>query len=123
MVVLHLAPAGLSLLLLLAHFLRAGSPAPMIACLALLVLLFVRRPLARRLIQAGLVLGGIEWVRTLLVLAAERQRVGVPAGRLAAILGSVAAIALLSALLLQSARSRRHFTRPESHRDPALPAG
>jgi hypothetical protein len=73
--------------------------------LALVVLLFpalllVKRPWAARLTQVVLTLGAIEWVRTLLVLAAQRQAAGHSWVRLAVILGAVALVTLGSAFLI-----------------------
>jgi hypothetical protein len=106
---LLLAPAGLSLLILGAHFLRAVHPVLMVAALALLALLFVRRRWAARSVQAALLLGALEWVRTTLVLTGERASMGRPFGRMVVILGAVAAGCALSALLFRAARVRHWF--------------
>ena len=104
-----LAPAGLSLLVLGAHFLRAGHPALVVLALATFGLLFVRRPWAARTVQVALVLGALEWVRTSLVLTGERASMGRPFGRMIVILGAVAAVCALSAWLLRAERVRRWF--------------
>jgi hypothetical protein len=112
---LHL-PAALSLLLLGAHFLRVDAMTLVAVCIALCGLLLVARPWAARVIQAALVLGTLEWLRTLTVLAMQRQHAGLPWLRMAIILGVVAALALIAAWLLQTPRLRRRFgldgTRP-----------
>ena len=105
--VIRLLPVFLSALLLFAHFFRTG--AIYIAVLALLfpaVLLF-RRAWAARLVQFILVVGAIEWVRTLLFFVAERRAYGLPWGRLAIILGFVAVFTGGSALLFSFCRSLR----------------
>ena len=72
MIALQLLPVVFSLIVLGAHFQRAGNAALVgLVCIALL-LLGVRRPLAARVIQAVLVLGSMEWLRTLASLAAWR---------------------------------------------------
>ncbi len=109
MTALLLAPAGLSLLVLGAHFLRAGRPALVLVALALVGLLFVRRRWAGRAVQAALVLGAVEWVRTTVVLTGERVAMGRPYARMAAILGAVAAVCLGAALLFLTGRVRRWF--------------
>jgi hypothetical protein len=79
------------------------------ASLCLLALLFVRRPWAVRVMQLGLGLGTIEWVRTLLSLIALRRHAGEPYTRLGIILGSVAAVTALSALVFRSRTLRQRF--------------
>jgi hypothetical protein len=106
---LQLLPVVLSLLVLGAHFLRAGNVILVAAALALAGLLAVRRPWAARTIQAALVLGAVEWVRTLAGLVASRSRAGQPVARLSLILGCVAAVTGLSALVFRSARLRSWY--------------
>jgi hypothetical protein len=55
------------------------------------------------------VLGALEWIRALIVLARFRSDLGLPYVRLVAILGGVAAFALLSLLAFRSARARRWY--------------
>lgn len=95
-------PVVLSLLLLGAHFLRDGSRVGVLACLLLIGMLFVRRPWVVRLMQVALVLGTLEWLRTMYELAQIRALHGQPYGRMLMILGIVAAVALCSALLFHS---------------------
>ena len=70
-----------------------------ILCLALPGLLLIRRAWVARLVQVVLVLGSLEWGRTLLVLVAQRRDAGEPWSRLALILGVVTALTAASALL------------------------
>ena len=109
MTALLLAPAALSLLVLGAHFLRAGEIALVALAVGLLALLFVRRAWAARTVQVVLLLGTAEWVRTTLALTGERASMGRPYGRMVVILGAVAAVCVLSALLLLAPRARRWF--------------
>lgn len=102
------APA-LSLLVLGAHFLRAGSPLLTLGALGTLVLLFVRRRWAARAVQAVLVLGALEWVRALVVLTGERMSEGLPYGRLVVILGVVATVTAASALAFRGRTLRRWY--------------
>ena len=104
-------PAGLSALVLGAHFLRRGNLPLVAACLALFLLLFVRRAWAARVVQAALVLGALEWLRTLAVLLPERRAAGEPWVRLVAILGAVALVAVVGALLLETRALRARFGR------------
>ncbi|MEZ4648053.1 MAG: hypothetical protein R3E97_04560 [Candidatus Eisenbacteria bacterium] len=109
MLILQLLPAVLSLLVLGAHFYRAGDLLLVAPLPILLALLFVRRSWAARIVQGALVLGTFEWVRTLVILANYRAGVGLPYVRLVAILGVVALVCLLSALAFRSARARRWY--------------
>jgi hypothetical protein len=103
-----LAPA-LSAVVLGAHFLRAGRAAGVVASLALIVLLAIPRRWAARAVQAGLVLGAAEWIRTLLVLVAARREAHAPYTRLGVILAAVGAGTAASALVFESRRLRRRY--------------
>lgn len=106
---LLLAPVVLSLLVLGAHFLRTGNLLLVLAVLALLGLLGVRRRWAARTVQVALLLGAAEWVRTLVVLNAVRVQAGLPARRMVIILGCVALVTAVSALVFRTARLRRRY--------------
>lgn len=95
-------PIVLSLLLLGAHFLRYGNTLVVAGVVVMLVLLFVRRAWVARLMQLILVLGALEWLRTLVILVQGRIVLGVPYLRMAVILGVVIAITALAATLFQS---------------------
>lgn len=112
MTALQLIPAILSLLVLGAHFLRAGNVAALVLVFVALGLLAVRRPLAARLAQGALVLGALEWVRTLVGLATLRAAMGEPMLRMVLILAGVATFTLLSALAFQADRLRRWYRFP-----------
>lgn len=90
MIFLRLLPILVSGALLAAHFLRAGQVLLVLACLAFPFLLFVRKQWAVRIVQVILVLGGLEWIRTLLTLVAERAQTGQPWVRMSVILLAVA---------------------------------
>ena len=109
MTVLRLFPVALALLVLGAHFLRAGNLAAVAAALFAALLLFVRRPWAARALQVGLGLGALEWLRTLALLAGERRAAGVPYLRMTLILAGVAFATALSLLAFRSRRVREHF--------------
>lgn len=99
----------LSLVILGAHFMRYGNSVGVTGSLALIALLIVRRPWAARLVQVALVVGALEWVRTLYELAQARAASGQPFTRLVIILGGVAAMTLCAALLLQSPIMKRIY--------------
>lgn len=102
-------PIVLSLVVLGAHFMRYGNLFGVAGAALLLGLLFVRRPWVARLMQVVLVVGAVEWLVTLYRLAQFRAAMDQPAGRMIVILGTVAAVTALSALLFQTAALRRTY--------------
>jgi hypothetical protein len=106
-----LAPA-LAFAVLAAHFYRAGAWIAVAIVAALLPLHFVRAPWAARTLQACLVLGGLEWIRTAIQLVALRESMGQPWTRLAIILGSVALATALCALVFETRGLRSRFGLP-----------
>ncbi len=102
-------PIVLSFIVLAAHFLRAGSMVGVVCVIGFLAVLPFGRPWVARVAQAILVLGVLEWVRTLVVLAMSRQELGEPYLRMAVILGVVAAVTLGSALLFQTRTLRERY--------------
>ena len=71
---LQLTPVVLSLLVLGAHFLRASSSIMVAVVVIVLGLLAVPRRWAARAVQAALLLGTVEWMRTLADSRARRSR-------------------------------------------------
>ena len=98
-----------SILVLGAHFLRFGNWIGVFAAILLIALLFLRRPWVARLMQVVLVLGTLEWLRTMYELANMRALQGQPYGRMLVILGVVAAVTLCSALLFESKTSKKIY--------------
>ena len=94
-------PVVLSLVILGAHFMRYGNSAGVFVFSGLIALLFVRRAWVARLMQVVLVLGALEWVRTLYELVQVRAALGQPFIRMTLILGVVVAVSFCSALLFQ----------------------
>jgi len=109
--VLLYIPIVLSLVVLAAHFLRYGSSIGVFAALLLIGLLFLRQPWVPRVMQVVLVLGTIEWLRTMYEIAHMRSLHGQPYGRMLVILGIVAAVTLCAALLFQSATLKKIYGR------------
>lgn len=106
---LRLLPAILSLLLLGAHFSRHNLSLLIVVPLVLLGLLFLCEPWVARLVQWVLVLASLEWLRTAVVLALQRQDQGMPWARSAVILGAVCVFSLASALVFRSAGLRARY--------------
>jgi hypothetical protein len=109
MLLVRLSLPLLALLLLAAHFYRAGWLPLAALCAALTLLLAVPRPWAARTVQAALVLGAIEWLRALAAFASMRIAAGQPYLRLALILGGVAAFTLAAAWVFRHRSLRSRF--------------
>lgn len=109
---LKLFPVILSFLLLAAHFYRSGQLVFTALCLAMLLLLFLKKSWIPRLFQVVLLLGALEWLRSLYFLAAMRIAWDQPWTRLAVILGAVAIFTAISGLVFQS-RALTAMYRPD----------
>ncbi len=107
MTALALLPPVLSFLILAAHFFRAGQFAFSAVSLLFVALLAVPRPWAARTLQAGLLLGAAEWIRTTAFYVGLRRDAGRPWGRLAAILAAVTLLTALSAFVFETRRMKR----------------
>ena len=106
-------PVVISLLLLAAHFFRAGYVVLAGVFLAMPILLAIKARWVARLLQIVLVIGALEWIRTLVIFATARAAAGQSWTRLAVILGVVALLTLLSAMVFQGASlSRRYRLHP-----------
>jgi len=106
---IRLLPVLLSFLLLGAHFFRAGFPWLAYACVALPLLLWVRRVWVVRVIQVLLLAGGLEWLRSTIVLVSARRSAGESWTRLALILGAVVAFTVGSTLVFRSRGLRKRY--------------
>jgi len=106
-----LVPILLSCLALAAHFFRGGQVILMLIVCAVPLLLVVRRPWSTRLVQVILIIGALEWIRTLLQIRAVRMDEAREWHRMACILGSVALFTLLSALVFLLPGVKRSFSR------------
>ena len=107
---LHLLPVALALLVLAAHFYRAGLVFLVPVCIGLVVLSFIRLGWVPRVLTAALFLAAAEWLRTLVMLAGERIEAGQPYARLVAILAGVALATLLAAWPLRTTLVRRWYS-------------
>ena len=106
---LALTPIILSFLLLAAHFFRAGQLVLVAVALLLPLLLLVRKPWAARVMQAALLLGAIEWARTIMIFSLARLAAGQPYLRMVLILGAVALCTAGSALLFKTPALRNRY--------------
>jgi hypothetical protein len=108
---LRLSPVIFSLLLLAAHFFRGAHYAAVALMLLLLLSLLIRRDWVPLLLQGVLVLGAIEWLRTLITLVHMRMEFGAPWARLVIILGAVTIFTLASALVFWLPALRQRYRR------------
>ena len=111
MKILYFVIVVLSLLLLGAHFLRDGNEIGVALSVVPIALLFLRNPWTARAVQVILVLGAIEWATTLVGLLQMRAAQGLPATRLAIILGAVIVVTAAAALLFEAPAMKRIYRR------------
>jgi hypothetical protein len=98
--ILSIGMTILSALLIAAHFLRTGSYVLTVAGAVFPALLLFRNRTAVRVVQVLLILAAAEWLRTLVLIALEREALGEPWLRMALILGAVGALSGAAAVLL-----------------------
>lgn len=122
MIALQLAPVVLSLVVLGAHFLRAGNIVVVTVVVVVLGVLAVRRPWAARVAQSTLVFGTMVWCQTLVQLVVERTQSGKPAVRMAIILGTVVLVTFVSVLLLQVGALRQRYRIGQNPSQPNKPS-
>jgi hypothetical protein len=92
----------LSFLLLGAHFLREHLEFLAVIALLFPFLLFLKKAWIPRLFQITLLLGALEWIRSLYLYILLYQENGKSCTKLILIIGSVALFTALSALVFRS---------------------
>ncbi|NHZ85021.1 MAG: hypothetical protein GWP19_03970 [Planctomycetia bacterium] len=107
--ILRLLPVIFSFSILSAHFSRAGLPILSVLCLLMLFLLFIKRVWVARLIQIILILGSIEWIRSVFYYVNQRQTIGEPYLRLIIIIGVVALFTGLSTLVFRNKALKERY--------------
>jgi len=106
----RLLPVILSILLLAAHFFRAGDNLYVLVLLILLPLLVIKKSWVPWLLQVALVLGAVEWLRTLMFVAQMRIEFGMPWTRMAIIMGAVAMFTAFSSLVFRGKALRKRYS-------------
>jgi hypothetical protein len=106
----RLLPVILSFLLLAAHFVRAGDNVYAYALLIILLLLTLKKSWVPWLIQLTLVIGAIEWLRTLMFVAQMRMEFGMPWARMAIIMVAVAMFTAFSSLVFRNKALRKRYS-------------
>jgi hypothetical protein len=120
MAILLLFTVVFSVVMLGAHFWRAGKPLLALLCLGVLAFLGIRRRWAALIIQGLLWAGTAIWLGALWRAAAAKRAAGEPWGRLALILGAVAFFTALSSLVLEIPAIAA-FYRKKIDSDPIFP--
>ena len=100
MKLLRSIPAVLSCWLLAAHFQFHGLLPLVVACAALPLLLLIRRNWAVRVVQLALMVGALEWLRTIVACIEARQEEGRVFLRMTVILIGVELFTVIAAVLL-----------------------
>ncbi len=109
MILLRLIPVILSFLILGAHFSRDSQTILMIVSLAFPFLLFIKKPWIPKLFQITLLLGALEWLRSMYFYIEAYEQNGKSWTRLAFIIGGVALFTALSALVFRSKVVRNKY--------------
>jgi hypothetical protein len=73
------------------------------------MILSVGRTWSVRVVHIMLVLGSLEWLRSMMEFTLQRQQMGMPYERLIVILSSVAAFTMLAAVLLETPGMKRRL--------------
>ena len=107
---LRLLPVIISFLLLSAHFLRAGQMVLVFVSLILIILMLVRKNWVPWVMKLALLLGAVEWLWTLVVVAQMRIEFGMPWTRLAVILAAVALFTAFSSLVFSNKTLRKWYS-------------
>ncbi len=113
--ILRLLPVILAFGLLAAHFSRADMLPAVIVSLLTPFLLLIRKAWIARSIQILLVIGALEWIRSMFGYIQVRKEIGEDWGRLAIILVAVALLTACSALVFRgkSLKKRYHLEKSE----------
>lgn len=98
---LKLTPIYISALIMAAHFFRIRLDLIVVLSICFPFLLLFKTKWAVRLVQIILLLGAIEWIRTIYLLVNERITTGEPWIRLVIILGIVALFTGFSSLVFK----------------------
>jgi len=109
LIFINLLPVIFSLLLLSAHFSRNNITVLTYFCLLLPLALLIKHHISARFIQLILLLGTVEWLRTLFSLASQRMDDNQPWIRLVVILAVVAIFTLASVLVFYSKKLKNYY--------------
>ena len=100
--ILRLFPVIFSFLILSAHFSRGNLFILSIIFLIIPLILFIKQAWVVRLTQIILIIGSLEWIRSMFIYINQRQTIDEPYLRLVIIIGIVALLTGLSALVFRN---------------------
>jgi len=106
---LRLLPVILSFLILGAHFSRDNMTLLMVLALAFPFLLFVKKSWVPKLFQVALILGALEWLRSLYFYIQAYEENGQSWTKLLMIIGGVTLFTALSALVFNSKSLKERY--------------
>ena len=109
MIFLRLIPVILSFLILGAHFSRDNMSSLMMISLAFPFLLLIKKPWVPKVFQIALILGTLEWLRSLYFYIQAYEQSGQSWTKLLVIIGSVTLFTALSALVFNNKAIRKRY--------------
>lgn len=107
--ILRLLPVILAFGLLAAHFSRANMPPAVVVSLIIPFLLLIRKPWIAKSIQILLLLGALEWIRSMFGYIQVRKEIGEDWGRLAIILVTVAVLTACAGLVFRGKSLKKRY--------------
>ena len=107
--ILRLLPVILAFGLLAAHFSRADMLPAVIVSLLTPFLLLIRKVWIARSIQILLLMGALEWIRSMFGYISIRKEIGEDWGRLAIILVSVALLTACAGLVFRGKSLKKRY--------------
>ena len=107
--ILRLLPVILAFGLLAAHFSRANMPPAVVVSLIIPFLLLIRKPWIAKSIQILLLLGAVEWIRSMFGYIQVRKEIGEDWGRLAIILVTVAVLTACAGLVFRGKSLKKRY--------------
>ena len=105
----RLLPPIISLLLLSAHFSKLNMMLLSFIFIGLPFLLFIKKKWSARIIYILLIIGSLEWIRTIFHYVNQRQSVGEPYFRLIIIIGVVAIFTAFSTLVFRNSKLKERY--------------
>jgi len=107
--IVRLLPVILSFGLLAAHFSRANMFPLVLVSLAIPFLLLIRKAWVARGIQVLLLIGAMEWIRSMLGYIGVRKEIGEDWSRLAIILVAVAVLTVCAGLVFRGKSLKKRY--------------
>ncbi|MEN8251397.1 MAG: hypothetical protein ABFS32_20880 [Bacteroidota bacterium] len=103
-------PIILCFILMAAHLSRANMMILSVVCLVIPFILIWKSKISARVIQVALIIGGLEWIRTLIYYAQIRLENDQPWLRLAIIIGVVAIFNFLTPMVFRTKSMKERYS-------------